>query len=84
MLINEQKFLVSRTVRVVKTLENFKMVPLLFAFSIYYLAFMCNAVCDMETSIISCLSFDFEFNEDNSKLTRSTQRAQTSLAKADH
>ena len=54
--------------------ECFKMVPLLFVFSICYLAFMCNTECDMETSIISFLTcFDFEFNADNSKLTRSTQ-----------
>ena len=36
--------------------ECFKMVPLVFVFSICYLAFMCNAVCDMETSIISFLT----------------------------
>ena len=51
------------------------MVPLFFVFSICYLAFMCNAVCDMESSIISFLTcFDFELNEENSKLTRSAQR----------
>ena len=59
-----------------KTLENSRLYHTLFGFNICCLAFMCNVVCDMETSIISFLiCFDFEFNEDNSKLNRSTERA---------
>ena len=59
------------------------MIPILFVFSICYLAFMCNTVCDMETNSISFLTWaDFEFNEDNSKLTKITHRAQTANNKA--
>ena len=48
---------------------EFKMVPLLFVFCICYLAFTCNAVCDIETSIISFLTcFDFELFGQGSSL----------------